>query len=115
MKELRAAVCHTFGEPLRIETVHLRAPGRGEVEVTLAACAICHSDISYIDGGWGGDLPAVYGHEAAGRITSVGPPRVSVICSKACGTCAATKTVSPAATARASPFARSVARPASTW
>ena len=97
MKELRAAVCHTFGEPLRIETVHLRAPGRGEVEVTLAACAICHSDITYIDGGWGGDLPAVYGHEAAGHVSRTGPgvtahaegDPVLVTLIRSCGTCAA--------------------------
>jgi S-(hydroxymethyl)glutathione dehydrogenase / alcohol dehydrogenase len=35
--------------------------------------AICHSDISYADGIWGGPLPAVYGHEAAGRVTALGP------------------------------------------
>ena len=39
----------------------------------IAACAICHSDIAYADGAWGGALPAVYGHEAAGRVTAVGP------------------------------------------
>jgi S-(hydroxymethyl)glutathione dehydrogenase / alcohol dehydrogenase len=38
----------------------------------VAACAICHSDIFYIDGAWGGDLPAVYGHEAAGVVEAVG-------------------------------------------
>ncbi len=48
-------------------------PGPGEVLVKMAACAICHSDIFYIDGAWGGDLPAVYGHEAAGVIEAVGP------------------------------------------
>ena len=73
MTEIRAAICNAFGEPLTIETLTLRAPGPGEVEVTLDACAICHSDISYAEGAWGGDLPAVYGHEAAGRVSAVGP------------------------------------------
>ena len=73
MARIRAAVCREFGKPLVIEEVELRAPEGREVEVTLAACAICHSDISFVDGGWGGTLPAVYGHEAAGRITAVGP------------------------------------------
>ena len=72
MPEIQAAVCHAFGEELRIETVHLRGPAAGEVMVDLDAVAICHSDISYADGIWGGSLPAVYGHEAAGRITAVG-------------------------------------------
>ena len=39
----------------------------------IAACAICHSDIHYMDGAWGGTLPAVYGHEGAGVVTEVGP------------------------------------------
>ena len=70
--QTRAAVCRTFGAPLEIETIELREPGPGEVLIRTAACAICHSDISYIDGAWGGDLPAVYGHEAAGVVEAVG-------------------------------------------
>jgi S-(hydroxymethyl)glutathione dehydrogenase / alcohol dehydrogenase len=69
---VKAAICKKFGEPLHIEEVDLAPPGPGEVLVKLAACAICHSDIMFIDGGWGGDLPAVYGHEASGVVESVG-------------------------------------------
>jgi len=69
----RAAVCRAFGEPLSIETIELAEPGPGEVLVRMAACAICHSDIFYMDGAWGGELPAVYGHEAAGVVEAVGP------------------------------------------
>jgi S-(hydroxymethyl)glutathione dehydrogenase / alcohol dehydrogenase len=69
----RAAVCRAFRAPLTIETVDLAAPGPGEVQIKMAACAICHSDIFYMDGAWGGDLPAVYGHEASGVIEAVGP------------------------------------------
>lgn len=69
----RAAVCREFGKPLTIEEIELAEPGPGEVRVKLAACAICHSDIFYMDGAWGGTLPAVYGHEAAGVIEAVGP------------------------------------------
>ena len=72
MTKIKAAVCHEFGAPLSIEEVELRAPQTGEVEVDLEACAICFSDISFLDGGWGGDLPAVYGHEAAGRVSALG-------------------------------------------
>jgi S-(hydroxymethyl)glutathione dehydrogenase/alcohol dehydrogenase len=68
----RAAVCRTFGKPLTIEEIELAAPGPGEVRVRIAACAICHSDIYYMDGEWGGELPAVYGHEAAGIVEEVG-------------------------------------------
>lgn len=95
MKTIKAAVCHEFGTPLVVEDVHLRAPEQNEVEVALETVAICHSDISYADGAWGGSLPAVYGHEAAGRISALGdgvtglavgdPVVVTLI--RACGQC----------------------------
>lgn len=95
MTKIRAAICHEFGQPLTVETVELRAPGPGEVEVTLDACAICHSDLTYIDGGWGGALPAVYGHEAAGTVSAVGAgvegfetgSKVLVTLIRSCGRC----------------------------
>jgi len=95
MPTIKAAVCHSFGAPLVIEDVELRAPERGEIEVDLDAVAICHSDISYAEGGWGGSLPAVYGHEAAGHISAIGegvtgfapgdPVVVTLI--RSCGSC----------------------------
>lgn len=95
MQTIKAAVCHEFGTPLVIEDVQLRAPELGEVEVDLTAVAICHSDISYASGAWGGSLPAVYGHEAAGHISAIGPgvstvavgDAVVVTLIRACGHC----------------------------
>ncbi len=75
---MKAAVCREFGKPLIIEDVELLPPGKGEVEVKLSACAICHSDILYIEGAWGGNLPAIYGHEASGVVYKVGPGVVNV-------------------------------------
>lgn len=69
---VRAAICRDFGQPLTIENVALGAVGPGDVHVDIAACAVCHSDIHYAEGAWGGYLPAVYGHEAAGVIAAVG-------------------------------------------
>ena len=69
---MRAAVCRAFNAPLSIEQVDLAGPGPGEVRVKVAACAICHSDILFIQGAWGGALPAVFGHEAAGIVEEVG-------------------------------------------
>ena len=69
---MKAAVCHKFNEPLVLEDVDLRPPTGEEVEVAIGACAICHSDIHYIEGAWGGPLPAVYGHEAAGTVVETG-------------------------------------------
>lgn len=95
MPLIKAAVCHQFGAPLVIEEIDLRAPETGEVEVTLDAVAICHSDITFASGAWGGTLPAVYGHEAAGRVSAIGTgvrglkqgDSVVVTLIRACGTC----------------------------
>jgi Zn-dependent alcohol dehydrogenase len=90
----RAAVCHRFGEPLVVEEVELDRPADGEVLVDLRACAVCHSDLAYADGAWGGDLPAVYGHEACGVVAQAGPgvglaagQRVVVSLIRSCGEC----------------------------
>jgi len=93
--KIKAAVCREFGAPLSIEEVSLAEPLAGEVRVTIKACAICHSDITYADGGWGGELPMVLGHEAAGIVESVGSgvtackvgDRVVVTLIRACGGC----------------------------
>jgi Zn-dependent alcohol dehydrogenase len=94
---MKAAVCHAHGKPLVVEDVVLAAPGAGEIEVRLAACAICHSDIHYMEGAWGGQVPAVYGHEASGVVERTGAgvsnvnvgDHVVVTLIRACGHCAA--------------------------
>jgi len=92
---MKAAVCHEFGQPLAIEEVDLAAPAAGEVRVDIKACAICHSDIHFAEGAWGGVLPAVYGHEAAGVVSAVGDgvqhlapgDHVVVTLVRSCGRC----------------------------
>jgi S-(hydroxymethyl)glutathione dehydrogenase/alcohol dehydrogenase len=91
-----AAVCRSFGRPLLLETVQLHEPGPGEVQVQVAACAICHTDLTLVSGAWGGELPAVYGHEAAGVVEALGPAVVGVSTGdhvvvtlvRSCGRCA---------------------------
>lgn len=72
MPTIKAAICHQFGQPLVVEELVLDEPAPHEVMVDIKACAICHSDISFAEGAWGGNLPAVYGHEAAGIVSAVG-------------------------------------------
>ena len=71
--EIRAAVCRAFGAPLALETLRLAPPQGSEIRVRVRASAICHSDITYMDGGWGGALPMGFGHEVAGVVTDLGP------------------------------------------
>ena len=95
MTKIKAALCREFGAPMTIEEVELRAPEYGEVEVRIDAVAVCHSDISLWQGGFGGSPPAVFGHEAAGTITAVGDgvrgfapgDAVAVTLIRACGSC----------------------------
>ncbi|MFM8835318.1 MAG: Zn-dependent alcohol dehydrogenase [Actinomycetota bacterium] len=92
---MKAAVCREFGKPLVIEDVNLAEPQAGELRVKILATAICHSDISYADGAWGGSLPAVYGHESVGVVERLGADvssvkvgdRVVVTLIRSCGHC----------------------------
>lgn len=92
---MKAAVCYEFGKPLAIESVDIDPPQAGEIKVRMVACAICHSDLHCIEGAWGGPLPAVYGHEAAGIVEETGPgvtlvrtgDHVVVTLLRSCGRC----------------------------
>ena len=94
---MRAAVCREFGAPLSLESLQLAEPDASQIEVTIRAVAICHSDIFFADGAWGGELPAIYGHEAAGVVSKVGATvsgisigdHVCVTLIRSCGTCPA--------------------------
>ena len=57
---------------LSIETLRLDPPGEGEVRVRVLASSICHSDIIYMDGGWGGDLPRYSGTRWPVVVTDIG-------------------------------------------
>src|SRR5262249_60422856 len=108
---MRAAVCRKFGTRLDIEDVTIRAAGPGEVLVRIAACAICHSDVAFIDGAWGGQLPAVYGHEAAGIVEDTGTgvtglaagEHVVVTLVRSCRRCARCTRVQPSLSASLPP------------
>jgi Zn-dependent alcohol dehydrogenase len=92
---VKAAACRSFGVPLTVEDLRIDRPGPGEVLVEIAACAICHSDIAFAQGAWGGELPAVYGHEASGVVRDAGRDvsavapgdRVVVSLLRSCGEC----------------------------
>jgi S-(hydroxymethyl)glutathione dehydrogenase/alcohol dehydrogenase len=92
---MKAAVCREFGKPLSVEEVRLGDVGATDVQVDVVACAVCHSDIHFAEGAWGGHLPAVYGHEAAGVVTTVGTgvfdvavgDHVVVTLIRSCGEC----------------------------
>ncbi len=70
--EVRAVVSRGRGEPVGIETVLVPDPGPGEAVVDVEACGVCHTDLHYREGGISDDYPFLLGHEAAGRVSTVG-------------------------------------------
>ena len=71
--DVRAAVAHKAGEPLRVETVQLDGPKAGEVMVEIRATGICHTDEFTRSGADPeGLFPAILGHEGAGVVVEVG-------------------------------------------
>lgn len=71
---MRAAIVHTFGQPLAIEDVSTPTPGPGEVLVKVEATGVCHTDLHAARGDWPVTprLPFIPGHEGAGFVAAVG-------------------------------------------
>jgi S-(hydroxymethyl)glutathione dehydrogenase/alcohol dehydrogenase len=68
----KAVVCRELNKPVVVETVRVDGPKRGEVSVKIAACGVCHSDLSATDGTIALPPPLVLGHEGAGEVDEVG-------------------------------------------
>lgn len=57
-------------EPIDIER---RQPGPSDIQIEIAFCGVCHSDLHTVRSEWEGTLyPCVPGHEIAGHVTAVG-------------------------------------------
>jgi Zn-dependent alcohol dehydrogenase len=70
---MRAAVLEDYGHPLLVvDDVDIEAPHAGEVQVRIAHCGVCHSDLSVVDGSLPAPVPSVLGHEAAGVVEAIG-------------------------------------------
>jgi NDMA-dependent alcohol dehydrogenase len=69
--ECKAVICRDGSLPV-VETIAVEAPRRGEVLIELAACGVCHSDLSVADGTIPMPRPIVLGHEGAGVVVEVG-------------------------------------------
>jgi len=93
--ETQAAVVAECGGPWAIETLEVAEPGPREVRVRVVASGICQTDVHARDGffphlRW----PAVYGHEGAGVVESVGsgvttlaPGDHVIMANPSCGEC----------------------------
>jgi S-(hydroxymethyl)mycothiol dehydrogenase len=71
-QQVRGVVARSKGAPVTMETIVVPDPGPGEAVVRVEACGVCHTDLHYREGGINDDFPFLLGHEAAGRVESVG-------------------------------------------
>ena len=71
--QIKAAVAHTPGKPLTIETVNLAAPRDDEVLIEIKATGVCHTDAYTLSGqDPEGIFPVILGHEGAGIVVEAG-------------------------------------------
>ena len=95
---VKAYGAHAADQPVVAMDIARRDPGPRDVQIEIAYCGVCHSDLHTVRSEWGGTLyPCVPGHEIVGRVTAVGAQvsafapgdRVGVGCFVgSCGHCA---------------------------
>jgi S-(hydroxymethyl)mycothiol dehydrogenase len=69
---VRGVISRKKGEPVEVVDIVVPDPGPGEVVVDITACGVCHTDLTYREGGITDDYPFLLGHEAAGTVEKVG-------------------------------------------
>jgi uncharacterized zinc-type alcohol dehydrogenase-like protein len=69
----KAYGAHAADKPLESLAIQRRTPGANDVQIDIAYCGVCHSDLHTVRSEWGGTLyPCVPGHEIVGHVTAVG-------------------------------------------
>ncbi|MES2858310.1 MAG: NAD(P)-dependent alcohol dehydrogenase [Pseudomonadota bacterium] len=69
----KAYGAHSADQPVTAMEIERRAPGRGDVQIDIKYCGVCHSDLHTVRSEWPGTLyPCVPGHEIVGHVSAVG-------------------------------------------
>lgn len=70
---IKAYGAHSGDKPLEAMEITRRTPGVHDVQIDIAFCGVCHSDLHQVRAEWAGTLfPCVPGHEIVGRVSAVG-------------------------------------------
>lgn len=70
---VKAYGAHAADKPLEPLDILRRQPGDHDVQIEIAYCGVCHSDLHTVRSEWPGTLyPCVPGHEIVGRVSAVG-------------------------------------------
>ncbi|MGX5715676.1 zinc-binding dehydrogenase [Arthrobacter sp. MAHUQ-56] len=100
---------YAAARPLVVEELETPKPRAGELGVAITYSSLCHSDLSVVDGSRVRPLPMALGHEAVGRVVSVGEgvadvsvgDHVVLVFVPSCGHCRACRSGRPALCHRA--------------
>ena len=69
----KAYGAHAADKPVEAIAIERRAPGANDVQIDIAYCGVCHSDLHTVRSEWPGTLyPCVPGHEIVGHVSAVG-------------------------------------------
>jgi S-(hydroxymethyl)mycothiol dehydrogenase len=69
---VRGVISRDKRQPVELVDIVIPDPGPNEVVVDIIACGVCHTDLTYREGGINDEYPFLLGHEAAGTVSSVG-------------------------------------------
>ena len=70
---VKAYGAHAADKPVEAIAIERRAPGANDVQIDIAYCGVCHSDLHTVRSEWPGTLyPCVPGHEIVGHVSAVG-------------------------------------------
>ncbi|MEO8334771.1 MAG: NAD(P)-dependent alcohol dehydrogenase [bacterium] len=70
---IKAYGSHAADKPLEALDIERRQPGASDVQIDIAYCGVCHSDLHTVRSEWPGtQYPCVPGHEIVGHVTAIG-------------------------------------------
>ncbi|WP_458315918.1 S-(hydroxymethyl)mycothiol dehydrogenase [Mycolicibacterium brisbanense] len=71
-QHVSGVIAREKGAAVELATIVIPDPDPGEVVVKVQACGVCHTDLTYREGGINDEFPFLLGHEAAGVVEEVG-------------------------------------------
>ena len=71
-QQVQGVIARSKGAPVELVDIVIPDPGPNDVVVRVQACGVCHTDLTYRDGGINDEFPFLLGHEAAGIVESAG-------------------------------------------
>jgi S-(hydroxymethyl)mycothiol dehydrogenase len=71
-QQVHGVIARSKGAPVELVDITIPDPGPNDVVVRIQACGVCHTDLTYRDGGINDEFPFLLGHEAAGIVEHAG-------------------------------------------